>query len=220
MNNIGDCKKEKDDNIYPPGSFNILTKKEKKTIKIPLIGEYNQIWYPTVNDFNLDKIKQIDILEYKDENEQKSNEFLKIFNSPDQKCDFISIGNLFIQEAVFNKIFSILKILPNSISSQVYKDIKPVTKENISSYNNKIKKVIKHNILLSFYNILKNRYDELEQNGFRELLTKGNLEDFNQKVEEMRKKYFCIIEEPVIKNKIKDELSDIKELIKKEEKKN
>ena len=69
MNNIGDCKKEKDDNINPPGSFNILVKKEKKTIKIPLIGEYNQIWYPTVNDFNLDKIKQIDILEYKDENE-------------------------------------------------------------------------------------------------------------------------------------------------------
>ena len=56
INEEGICTKlENDDNTT--GNFLVKKIDPSKISKIPLIGEYNGIWYPTINDFNSDKIK-------------------------------------------------------------------------------------------------------------------------------------------------------------------
>ena len=87
-----------------------------------------------------------------------------------------------------------------------------------------LKIILKNNILLSLYWILRDRYEELKKNGFRDFIIKEeeDKQRFNRKVEEMRQKYFCLKKEPKIHDNfsLKDELYKIKYFLENLEKEN
>ena len=139
-----------------------------------------------------------------------------------------TIGNLISQEKVFKNIEKIIEKLPDEIREKIYNKInlQPISEEiknkagkdldkiyknqkdlfkgtifDILKENKKEKiNILKNNIIFSLLIIFKNRYEELKKNGFIDFILskEEDKERFNNKVEDMRNKYFCSKHEPKI----------------------
>ena len=219
---------------------------------LPLIGEYNDIWYPLINNFKLpiNQSIKLDFYKYNDSS-NNAKKFVNLFEETYSiPSGFNAIGNFLIQDKVFDHIDEIIDSLPDSLSSNIYqliklkhlhKEVKEEYKESgmfewfkdkklikdtiyemLLDKNKKI--ILKNNILIALFLILKNRYNELKTNGFRDFIIKeiDAKERLNKKVKEMREKYFCLNHEPKIKDRfeIKDELYLTKRFTKDLEKEN
>ena len=97
---------------------------------------------------------------------------------------------------------------------KLYKDQPELFKGTIFNLLKENKKdkitILKNIIILALVITLQDRYKELKDNGFRDfiLIKEEDKERFNNKVEDMRNKYFCIKKEPKIPDNfgLKDEL--------------
>jgi len=217
--------------------------------KLPLIGEYCDIWYPVINIFNLNN-NNIAIYSYDDsyfnnKDRDFSQKFIEIFQTNDKPpIGFRAIASLLIQDKVFDNIVNIINDLPESIQSEIYGmiNLSPISEQNLKKYNeskdktllegtiykylstNSTRIILKNNILVSLYIIFKKRYEELKSNGFRDFIFKeeDEKERFNKKIKEMRMKYFCMNDQPKIKDRFenKDELYLTKRFISTLEKEN
>lgn len=117
---------------------------ELKINSLPLIGEYNNIWYPCINNYslNIDESCFKIFANYNDStfrNKEKdsSEKFLDFFNSCDKNSeDFLLIGKLLIQDDIFNNIDDIIDTLPEDIQTQLYKyiNLKPISKDLKEKY--------------------------------------------------------------------------------------
>ena len=213
---------------------------------LPLIGKYKDIWYPTINDFafpkkqleNIGK-KNIKFYDYDEVKNEAPKKFLNLFSKIDTHLFTAkAIGNIILNEKVFNNIEKIISELPDEMKNKIYKKINlvPISEEiknkadkgldklykdnpelfkgtifNLLKENKKEKiTILKNNIIFAFIITLQDRYDELKKNGFRDfiLIKEEDKERFNNKVEDMRNKYFCIKKEPKIPDNfgLKDEL--------------
>ena len=122
-----------------------------------------------------------------------------------------------------NKIYEKiqLKPIPKEIKNKTDKELDKLYKDNPELFKGTIfnllkenKKdkitILKNNIILALVITLQDRYKELKDNGFRDfiLIKEEDKERFNNKVEDMRNKYFCIKKEPKIPDNfgLKDEL--------------
>ena len=210
---------------------------------LPLIGMYKDIWYPTINNFNFrsKELEKIDIkyYDYDDVKKENPKKFLNLFSKIESNSlNAKTIGNIILQEKVFNNIENILAKLPDEMRNKIYKKInlEPISEKikskadkgldklyednkelfkgtifNILKENKKDKiTILKNNIILTLVITLQDRYNELKANGFRDfiLIKEEDKERFNNKVEDMRNKYFCIKKEPKIPDNfgLKDEL--------------
>ena len=233
-------------------NYNIDTSWGNNKISIksfPLIGIYDDIWYPTITNFALPISTNPRFCKYNEDylnNDEKecSQKFVNVFASNNIfPQGFRAIGNLIIQDNVFENIEEIIVNFPEEIRNHIYKDIKlnPISDEIKGKYQdsgglksfwlkdktiikgtifeilnekNDLKVILKNNILLSLYWIMKKRYEELKKNGFRDFILRKDedKERFNLKVKEMREKYFCLNKEPKIPDNftLKDELYIIK----------
>jgi hypothetical protein len=113
---------------------------------LSIIGEFNGEWYPLINNFKLPKesIKP-EIFQYDNsyffinKSYKLSQKFLDLFATSQEKLknDFRSIGNLIIQDSLFNKIGEIIDKFPDKIKTQLISDIKvmPISSESKTKYN-------------------------------------------------------------------------------------
>ena len=105
-----------------------------------------------------------------------SQKFIEIFQTNKPPIGFRAIGNLLIQDKVFDNIVNIINDLPERIQSEIYGMIKlsPISEQNLTKYNesggffgkdktlvkrtiygylstSNIRIILKNNILLSIY---------------------------------------------------------------------
>ena len=136
--------------------------------------------YPVINNFNINYINN------KERN--FSYKFIKIFQTNYKSpIGFRSIGNLLIQDNVFDNIVNIINDLPERIQSKINGmiNLSPISEQNLTKYNesdgyfgkdktlvkgtiyeylstSNARIILKNNILVSLYIILKKRYEELK----------------------------------------------------------
>ena len=122
----------------------ILEKLYKYAIhSLPLIGVFNGEWYPIINNFELNEEIEFNSYKYDNyfyrNNKTLSQKFLDFFSSSEEKLknDFRSIGNLIIQDSVFDQIDEIINKFPDAIKSQLISDIR------VKPINLEIKKIYK-----------------------------------------------------------------------------
>jgi hypothetical protein len=196
------------------------------------------------NDFNTgENIKNFlaffEILDNKNKYNLKSfgNLFFqdKVFNNIIEIIDKlpIEIAKLFYEKIGYKPISEEIKKSVNEITfdnlQKLYETKPDLFKgsifEKLTERENKQEDffTFKKNVILTIIVIFKERYKELERNGFRDfILTKiDDKELFSQQVEQMRNEYFCVNNMPKIIDSISsDELVRTQEYLKKHEKKN
>ena len=217
------------------------------TITFPIIGVYKGIWYPTIKEFILpDKDIKCELYKYK-EYSVNAHKFVEVvsYNNLMPSYTFRVISELLCNEKVFNNIEKILEKLPDEFKNNIYKyiDLKPISEEinkeaegNLDNLyvrkpnlfnktifelfkeqNENALTILKNNIIIAFWKTLKDRYYELERNGYRDfiLLEKNDKIEFENKVNDMRNKYFCKNKDPEIPDNfgLNDELFIINEYI-------
>ena len=96
---------------------------------LPLIGIYKDVWYPTINNFNFPtkEIEKINIkyYDYDDVKNENPKKFLNLFSKIESNLlNAKTIGNIILQEKVFNNIEKILSELTDEMKKKIYKKIK------------------------------------------------------------------------------------------------